>query len=68
MLPSILLFGPVPPRGAGKLPGIVVCSLGLLGLLRLPFDIRKYGVTRLGFAIAIDAAFLIGGIVMLAIE
>jgi hypothetical protein len=60
-----LLFGSVPPGGTPTFPGIILCALGVIGLLRLPVELKKIQSKRNAlFLIAADSAFLIIGAVM----
>ena len=65
------LLGPAPPGGTGSLPGIVLCALGLVGLLALPAEIKKFkrreaGLAELVLVVAADVLFMIAGLLMLA--
>ena len=62
----------VPPGGTATLPGVILCGIGLLGLLALPSKISKMksqqsGRGRVALVIAIDLGFVIAGLVMLSV-
>jgi hypothetical protein len=62
-------LGPIPPRGTGTLPGIVLCVLGVIGIIALPREIKnlrskKSGSARIALLVLADAAFLAAGLLM----
>jgi hypothetical protein len=66
---AAMLLGPVPAGGASTLPGIVICGLGVLGLLALPSEMSKmkshrYGTGIVAIVLALDLGFVIAGIAM----
>jgi hypothetical protein len=70
LTPLAILFDPVPAGGTSKLPGMVLCGMGLAGLLAIPAEIQKCkskgsGPYRLAFLIVIDLALLIVGMILL---
>jgi len=65
----VLLFGPVASGGTGTLPGIVLCVLGLVGLLALPRQVSRSrsggsGLGRIAFLVATDLAFVTLGLLL----
>jgi hypothetical protein len=67
----LAVFGPVPSGGNPALPGIVLFAIGLLGLLSLPAQLAKMksgeGLWyKVAFLVAVDLAFVLGGLVMFA--
>lgn len=67
--PTAIWLGPVPPGGTGTLPGIVLCVLGVMGIIALPREIKslrlkKSGSGRIALLIVADAAFLAVGALM----
>jgi hypothetical protein len=67
--PLAILLQIVPYSGKGALPGIVVAALGLAGLLWLPREIARFKskeatMGQLIVVIAIDSAFVLGGLLM----
>ncbi len=64
----LAFFGPVPPGGTDKLPGVLLLGVGILGLLSLPSQIKALQSRRkitLYAIVAFDALCVIAGIVML---
>jgi hypothetical protein len=67
----LAIFGPVPSGGSSTLPGFILFAVGLFGFISLPVQIRKMQPikshwVKLGFTVAWDLGFVIGGLVMVS--
>jgi hypothetical protein len=63
------IFGPVPSGGNPALPGVILFAIGLFGLLSLPAQFAKVKSAKarwykVAFLVAVDLAFVFGGLVM----
>jgi hypothetical protein len=73
IIPSMFnfaLLGPVPPGGTGKLPGIVLLVIGVVGIFSLPSQIKKMKAAtqsrfRLFVVVGLDVAFLVAGLLLM---
>lgn len=67
---NVALLGPVSPGGTGKLPGIVLLVIGVVGLFSLPSQIKKMKAAtqsrfRLFAVVGLDVAFLVAGVLLM---